>query len=97
MSMAIYRSSTMRHRHVRPINAANSSRRRKQGSGSAETEFGKGDGDDYVAAEDRMSMFCSVKYNSMNCFTLRFVCQQNKGRMVRLPFVGGQDFHRSFP
>ncbi|MBZ9817844.1 hypothetical protein, partial [Mesorhizobium sp. CA7] len=44
--------------------------------------FRKSDGDDYVAAEDRMSMFCSVKYNSMNCFTLCPVCQQTKGRMV---------------
>ncbi|CDX34120.1 hypothetical protein MPLDJ20_180005 [Mesorhizobium plurifarium] len=53
-----------------------------------------------MAAEDRMSMFCSTKYNSMNCFTLFSVCQQNKGRMV-LPILrpdleAGQDFHRSF-
>ncbi|UCI26745.1 hypothetical protein [Mesorhizobium sp. B2-8-5] len=122
MSMAICRSSPSvvvpkaRGRHVRLINAANKNPPRKQGSGSVETEYSKGDGDDYAVAEDRMSMFCSAKYNSMNCFTLYSVCQQNKGRMVsptlrpnrlgvvsgkaraaRLPFVGAQDFHRSFP
>jgi len=27
-------------------------------------------------------MFCSIKYNSMNFFTLHLLRQQNKGRMV---------------
>ncbi|RWL40341.1 MAG: hypothetical protein EOR60_30615 [Mesorhizobium sp.] len=60
--------------------------RRKQGTGSVEREFSKGCGDDYVAAEDRTPMFCGAKYNSMNCFTVRSVCQQSKGRMA-LPTI----------
>ncbi|WP_181166871.1 hypothetical protein [Mesorhizobium sp. B2-8-3] len=89
MSMAICRSSPSvvvpkaRGWDTRLINAANKNSPRKQGSGSVETECSKGDGDDYAVAEDRMSMFCSAKYNSMNCFTLCSVCWQNKGGWFR--------------
>ncbi|WP_292473943.1 hypothetical protein [Mesorhizobium sp.] len=38
----------------------------------------KSDGGDYVAAEDWLSMFEDLKYNSMNSFTFQSICQQNK-------------------
>ncbi|AZO04296.1 MULTISPECIES: hypothetical protein [unclassified Mesorhizobium] len=69
----------MQRRLVRHITAANKIRAGSNAPDQLKQNFREGGGGDYVAAEDRTSMFCSVKYNSMNCFTLCSVCKQNKG------------------